>query len=177
MKLQMPPRGGNPTLTDDHLRDVIAYLRQIHEQAAAAPATASSTDGEKPPEQQGAPTVWTAADLELLIPRSVIQLAAVGPTGVNPQYLHPIDTSPAHDMPQGLRPADLRLFFSIYFMLTGLHALHVIIGMSVILVLIIASARGRYSSIYYTPVDLGGLYWHLVDLIWIFLFPLLYLIR
>ena len=61
--------------------------------------------------------------------------------------------------------------------MTGLHALHVIVGMGVIVWLLIASLRGRFGSHYFTPVDLGGLYWHLVDVIWIFLFPLLYLIH
>ena len=61
--------------------------------------------------------------------------------------------------------------------MTGLHGLHVIAGMAVIGWLLRRSLRGDFSSAYYTPVDLGGLYWHLVDLIWIFLFPLLYLIH
>lgn len=61
--------------------------------------------------------------------------------------------------------------------MTGLHGLHVLAGMAVIAWLIRRSIRGDFSPAYYTPVDLGGLYWHLVDLIWIFLFPLLYLIH
>lgn len=70
-----------------------------------------------------------------------------------------------------------RTFFSIYFLATGLHGLHVIGGMGIILWLLIRATRRAFSSIYYTPVELVGLYWHLVDIIWIFLFPLLYLIR
>ena len=69
-----------------------------------------------------------------------------------------------------------RNFVNIYFGMTGLHGLHVLIGMALILWILIRSARGAFSSAYYTPVDLVGLYWHLVDLIWIFLFPLLYLV-
>ena len=72
---------------------------------------------------------------------------------------------------------ELRMFFSIYFLLTGLHGVHVLVGMGVITWLIVAAARGRFGSRYYTPVEIGGLYWHLVDLVWIFLFPLLYLIH
>jgi len=68
------------------------------------------------------------------------------------------------------------MYFTIYFLTTGLHALHVIIGMSVLIVLTFKTANGRFSSKYYTGLELGGLYWHLVDLVWIFLFPLLYLI-
>jgi cytochrome c oxidase subunit 3 len=68
------------------------------------------------------------------------------------------------------------VFFGIYFAMTGLHGLHVIIGMGLILWLILRARRGEFNRGYFTPVDLVGLYWHLVDLIWIFLFPLLYLI-
>jgi len=67
-------------------------------------------------------------------------------------------------------------FFGIYFLMTGLHGIHVIIGMGVIAWLYWGVATDRFNKDYFTPVDLGGLYWHLVDLIWIYLFPLLYLI-
>lgn len=69
-----------------------------------------------------------------------------------------------------------QLFFSLYFAMTGLHAAHMVVGCGIMLFLLWESWRGRYSSAYYTPVDVGGLYWHFVDIIWIFLFPLLYLI-
>jgi cytochrome c oxidase subunit 3 len=68
-------------------------------------------------------------------------------------------------------------FFSCYFLMTGLHGVHVVVGMALITWLLIRSLKGEFSSEYFTPVDLIGLYWHLVDLIWIFLFPLLYLIH
>ncbi|HRK29534.1 MAG TPA: cytochrome c oxidase subunit 3 [Tepidisphaeraceae bacterium] len=68
-------------------------------------------------------------------------------------------------------------FFSIYFMMTGLHGVHVVVGMGLIAWILIKGATGIFGPSYYTPVDLVGLYWHLVDLIWIFLFPLLYLIH
>ena len=61
--------------------------------------------------------------------------------------------------------------------MTGLHGIHVLVGMGLIGWILVRSAQGSFSSAYYTPVDLVGLYWHLVDLIWIFLFPLLYLIH
>jgi len=69
------------------------------------------------------------------------------------------------------------LFFSVYFTMTGLHGIHVIAGMVVIAWILRRAVRGDFSPEYYAPVDLVGLYWHLVDLIWIFLFPLLYLIH
>jgi cytochrome c oxidase subunit 3 len=68
------------------------------------------------------------------------------------------------------------IFFSFYFMMTGLHGIHVLVGMAAITWLLIRSRRGRFNPTYYTPVEMVGLYWHLVDLIWIYLFPLLYLI-
>jgi cytochrome c oxidase subunit 3 len=72
------------------------------------------------------------------------------------------------------QPAEL--FFSLYFAMTGLHALHMVIGVGVLAVLFIQGWRGHFSSAYHTPVELSGLYWHFVDIIWIFLFPLLYLL-
>ena len=73
-------------------------------------------------------------------------------------------------------PQHAQLFFSFYFAMTGLHALHMIIGIAILAVLVVQSWRGRFSSDYFAPVDLTGLYWHFVDVVWIFLFPLLYLI-
>jgi cytochrome c oxidase subunit III len=72
------------------------------------------------------------------------------------------------------RPA--QLFFSLYFAMTGLHALHMIIGLGLLAWMAVKAHRSRFSAAYYTPVELTGLYWHFVDLIWIFLFPLLYLV-
>lgn len=69
-----------------------------------------------------------------------------------------------------------KLFFSFYFVMTGIHALHVIIGMGLIGWLMIKMKRGRFGSNYFTPVELTGFYWHFVDLVWIYLFPLLYLV-
>jgi len=68
------------------------------------------------------------------------------------------------------------MFFSFYFMMTGLHGLHILAGMGVMIWILRRARRGDFSSSYYAPVDLAGLYWHLVDIIWIYLFPLLYLI-
>ncbi|MBM74366.1 MAG: cytochrome C oxidase subunit III [Proteobacteria bacterium] len=70
-----------------------------------------------------------------------------------------------------------QLFFSIYFMMTGVHGLHVLIGVGVILWLYFRAHRGEFNEENYIAVENVGLYWHLVDLIWIFLFPLLYLVQ
>ncbi|MBI5083392.1 MAG: cytochrome c oxidase subunit 3 family protein [Acidobacteria bacterium] len=80
-------------------------------------------------------------------------------------YTHQGDTVPGQFM-----------FFSFYFMMTGLHGIHVLIGMIAILWILVRAIRGDFSSQYYSPVDITGLYWHLVDLIWIYVFPLMYLI-
>jgi len=92
----------------------------------------------------------------------------------------------AHKFHEGLAPGpaftyagpeapQAQLFFSIYFAMTGLHALHMVIGIGIMTVLLVQARRGMYGAAYYTPVELSGLYWHFVDIVWIFLFPLLYL--
>lgn len=77
---------------------------------------------------------------------------------------------------QGVEGTNPHIFFSIYFAMTGLHGIHVLLGMLVIFWMILRTNNNDFSSNYYTPLEMTGLYWHLVDLIWIFLFPLLYLI-
>jgi cytochrome c oxidase subunit 3 len=74
-------------------------------------------------------------------------------------------------------PRNIHIFFGIYFVMTGLHGIHVLAGMIMLAWLLVRATRGDFGTRNYTAVDLGGLYWHLVDLIWIFLFPLLYLIH
>ncbi len=92
-----------------------------------------------------------------------------------------------HDFHEGLLPGryfhsdelnviGAPMFFTLYFILTGLHGLHVVVGMTVLAILAVMSWRGSFDHGYSTPMELGGMYWHLVDLIWIFLYPLLYLI-
>lgn len=69
-----------------------------------------------------------------------------------------------------------QLYFSLYFGMTGLHALHMVVGVGLLLFLFKESIVGRYTTTYNTPVEMVGLYWHFVDIVWIYLFPLLYLI-
>jgi len=70
-----------------------------------------------------------------------------------------------------------QIYFSLYFTMTGLHALHMIIGIGLMSVITWMAWKGRFDEEYYTPVELSGLYWHFVDIVWIFLFPLLYLVE
>jgi len=70
----------------------------------------------------------------------------------------------------------VRIFYWIYFAMTGLHALHMIVGLIIMSWLLLKAIRGTFSAEYYSPVEISGLYWHFVDIVWIFLFPLLYLL-
>ena len=77
---------------------------------------------------------------------------------------------------EGLYPQGAEMFYSLYFCMTGLHALHMIIGLGIMTVIGIMAWKRQFDADYYTPVEVSGLYWHFVDIVWIFLFPLLYLI-
>ena len=74
---------------------------------------------------------------------------------------------------EGLYPKPAEQFYSLYFAMTGLHALHMVIGLGIMTVIAIMAWRKTFDSDYYTPVEVAGLYWHFVDIVWIFLFPLL----
>jgi len=73
-------------------------------------------------------------------------------------------------------PQQVEVFYGLYFIMTGFHALHMVIGGVVILVLIALAFKDHFSSNYYAPIEMFGLYWHFVDIVWVFLFPLLYLV-
>ena len=84
-------------------------------------------------------------------------------------------TVPSHpDIP--VDPHHAEIYFSLYFAMTGMHALHMIVGVGLFSMLAWWAWRGNYNSDYYTPIENAGLYWHFVDIVWIYLFPLLYLI-
>lgn len=96
---------------------------------------------------------------------------------VPPAYVAPIVEAGRPEHPYDpLKVRNVHIFFGIYFCMTGLHGLYVLVGAMVILWVLVRNSRGEFSSEYSLPVELSGLYWHLVNLIWIFLFPLLYLI-
>lgn len=77
---------------------------------------------------------------------------------------------------QYANPRHAEIFFALYFIMTGLHALHMIIGLGLFAWLLYMAWKGRFTPEYHTPLEVGGLYWHFVDIVWIYLFPLLYLI-
>jgi cytochrome c oxidase subunit 3 len=84
------------------------------------------------------------------------------------------NTSPRHETALGLRP--MHIFFSFYFAMTSIHAIHMLIGVGLFIWLIKLARQRRFSPQYYNPVEVVGLYWHFVDIVWIFLYPLFYLI-
>jgi len=93
------------------------------------------------------------------------------------KYVHGL--MPLLDLPfewHGSSPGPAELFFDLYFLMTGVHALHMLIGLGLLLLLVIKAARGGLLGDFSAPVPLTGLYWHFVDVVWVFLFPLLYLI-
>src|SRR4051812_9114459 len=83
----------------------------------------------------------------------------------------------AHFMWKGENPGHASIFFIAYFIMMGMHALHMIIGICMMGVLAFLARKGKITPTYFTPVELGGLYWHFVDIVWVFLFPLLYLVN
>jgi cytochrome c oxidase subunit 3 len=131
--------------------------------AAAAPTTPAVVPGA----EGAALDAWSSRSPEV----STINPAAAAPVGLAP---HGTGDAHQHDAPE---PKNAQIFFGIYFAMTGLHGIHVLGGMIVITWLLVGAVRGVYGPEYFTPVDLVGLYWHIVDLIWIFLFPLLYLVK
>lgn len=180
----MPPKGGNPLLKDSDLRDVIAFVRTL---------VGDGGSGVTPVGAEAAATLAGAATVAqslgepepFWVPTSSIPNAPPGPEGLAEGVTLPGDDSwgvagtepayPHHSVDEAL-PTDAHQFFAIYYMMTGLHGIHVLVGTVVIAGLSVMAMRGRFGPRCYTAVDLGGLYWHLVDLIWIFLFPLFYLI-
>ncbi len=82
----------------------------------------------------------------------------------------------AHFAIEGANAGHAQLFFSLYFIMTGLHAIHMIVGLSILLVMMYMARKGKFTKEYHIPMEVTGLYWHFVDIVWIFLFPLLYLI-
>jgi cytochrome c oxidase subunit 3 len=196
---QMPPKGGNPLLKDADLMNVIAFVRTLTDDgsakaapqasspaAASASSTTVATSSDAPSAstsvQAPAPTPPPAPAAEpMWIPKSSIPDAPPGPDGLSGIYTTPASSSwtetifPHHSVDMA-RPENAHQFFAIYYLMTGLHGIHVLIGMLVIGGLTVLAMRGKFGPRCYTAIDLGGLYWHLVDLIWIFLFPLFYLL-
>jgi cytochrome c oxidase subunit III len=145
------------------------------EEKLAAPPAPAPASLPLAPATQSAPEGY-------LVEQSTIARAPAGPSGVSRTWSDAEARRMAHKSPTavpeevGPEPVNTQVFFGIYFLMTGLHGLHVIAGMTLILWVLLRVKRGDFSPEYFSPVDFVGLYWHVVDLVWIFLFPLLYLI-
>jgi len=96
----------------------------------------------------------------------------------NPAVAGPGEEADEHKLhlAPGVSVKNVEMFYWIYFAMTGMHALHMIIGVGIMLILTFMAWRERFSPEYHAPVEIAGLYWHFVDIVWIFLFPLLYLL-
>ena len=128
-------------------------------------------------------SVWSAAvdhRRTLLVMLSLTMLLGATFLGIKGyEYAHKFHehlVPGPHFRYSGIDPGQAQIFFSLYFILTGIHAVHMIIGMGLLTYLLLRARRGAFTRAWSTPVELVGLYWHFVDIVWIFLFPLLYLI-
>ena len=141
----------------------------------------NASDGSKPEAQAQRHQPAAQPPPAQLPPGSVGEKSAIGPAAIGPTGpFHPVaaTAAPRRGPPiwDATEPYNVQLFFGIYFLMTGLHGIHVLGGMIVIAWLISRRGRAYFGPDRFAPVDFVGLYWHLVDLVWIFLFPLLYLI-
>ncbi|MHC4399430.1 MAG: cytochrome c oxidase subunit 3 family protein [Planctomycetota bacterium] len=136
------------------------------EHAAEAGSSAEKEPEEKPENEEREPT---AADV---VPVAIEE-------GDREEEAKEAEAAPEEDYGEASseRPDRVRIFFSVYFLMTGLHAIHVIAGMGAISWILVRAVKRHFSSRYFGPVDYVGLYWHVVDMVWIFLFPLFYLIH
>ena len=176
MRLDMPPNGGNPMLKDSAILDIVAHLHTLE--------IAPVAGGEAELEEVEVAIVVSPDEPESFldsIPRSTVPRAMQAPSGLAPESASESERLSVYKKPEvpqldEHRPANAHLFFGLYFLMTGLHGIHVVVGMVVLLWLMWRLRRGDFTKRYYTAVECGGLYWHIVDVIWIFLFPLWYLI-
>jgi cytochrome c oxidase subunit III len=112
----------------------------------------------------------------------LLMTMALGLTFLIVKYFEYAEKFEHHHVPgpnfifEGPNAGPAEIYFSLYFLMTGLHATHMVIGFGIMAVICWMAYRGRFSPEWYTPVEITGLYWHFVDIVWIFLFPLLYLV-
>lgn len=176
--LDMPPKGGNPMLKEQQIIDVVAYMRTLE----IPPGPEGRIETTSSPVVTSIPNA-TSTVVPLIddLPRSTIPNANQAARGLAPDSASQAQRMAVYVRPEvpqldEHRPANAHLFFGLYFLMTGLHGVHVVIGMIVLLWLMWRVQRGDFTKRHYAAVECGGLYWHVVDVIWIFLFPLWYLI-
>lgn len=148
---------------DARIHELEEHALHVREAPKVAPRVVEAA--QEPPD----PNAGTADEAKVKPPN-------ITPAGLVPEETH-VEPPLQYDELSTQQKHYVYTFFAIYFFMTGLHGIHVLVGMGLIAWVILRSVRGDFGPTYFTPVDLVGLYWHLVDLIWIFLFPLLYLIH
>jgi cytochrome c oxidase subunit III len=150
------------------------YRPDAPPEGAVVPKQPTEAGSNAAPSQQSPGVGLQPLTGPMVLERSRIAPAAKGPPGISAQWMargrHPAARW------AGPEPYNVQTFFGIYFAMTGLHGIHVLAGMAVIGWVLVRARRGEFGPEYFSPVDFTGLYWHLVDLVWIFLFPLFYLI-
>ncbi|MEX2387960.1 MAG: cytochrome c oxidase subunit 3, partial [Phycisphaeraceae bacterium] len=182
-----PPENG--VLPEDHPAEGSSEAEAAPGMVDQSPAPTGVEQPDRATETAPAPqpdAVAARSPAEPALPQdrvSLIRPAANAPAGLRTEVVAGDDV-PVAEAPypsrETMTPLDrdrTHIFYQIYYLMTGLHGLHVLIGMGLIAWIGVRAFAGHFGPAYYTPVDLVGLYWHLVDLIWIFLFPLLYLIH
>ncbi len=165
---------------DVHATDAHAADAQHAAPAPAAVATTAPASAVWPPRPADHSTIVPAANADAGVSAALTQFVPVIAAAAIPAEAAAVHAEHHYTSFEELHPTEqqrLHLFFQVYFAMTGLHGLHVLIGMALIAWVFIKTLAGVFSPTYYAPVEIVGLYWHLVDLIWIFLFPLLYLIH
>jgi cytochrome c oxidase subunit 3 len=156
LKLSMPARGGNPALDDQKLYDIISHVRTLQKSQSidlSAPKAAPIS------------TLPDGLDHTQLPPGAPAPAGMVTPPAPMPRTLNDFDP-----------PCNPAPFFGTYFVLTGLHGVHVLVGLIVIAWLIVQALRGKFKGGNHTPLELTAMYWQMVDLIWVALFVSVYLI-
>lgn len=174
---QMHGAGTSAAATHDAKSESALHPKQHPDTHGASNGSAAATAREEPARSLYVdPNAGTGDEAKI---KPTFSLAG---SGVASSMLDPAHATGGHGI-KAFESLELRdqarvnTFFSVYFLMTGLHGLHVLVGMALIGWVMLKAMGGIFGPAYYTPVDLVGLYWHLVDLIWIFLFPLLYLIH
>lgn len=151
-------------------------------EGAPAPASEPTPEGAAPDAAQAAPSPVAPPAQKTLEPLAddvfiANELRKLTPAEATPLLRAGVLQRRADGPYQLVRPEKAGIFFSIYFFMTGLHGVHVLIGIGIWVWMLVRAGRRRFGPEYFGPIDFSALYWHLVDLIWIYLFPLLYLIH
>lgn len=188
LKLTMPGRGGNPSLNDDKLRDIVAYMRELQiqakEQKQAATPVASSQQVPDASEPTGGAARIAKSVIDDSIPLpplgTFLPEPGVAPQGwsqsVLYQFNHPLGTFDATPR-SGVTAAQIRLFFGLFLATISVHGLFVLIGMLLVTALMLRIWRKHDSARLAESLEISGYYWHLLSVIWLVLFPLFYLMR